>query len=326
VRKLAARAQWTIDRFEVDEHGYVLGVHQQTLTGAGMVFIPASKMLLFRTVSANNDPSGRSVLRNAYLPYHFVSRIQEYEAIAIERELNGLPFARIPSEYLTADAGTEQKAFLTKMEKILRDVKRNEQGFVILPSDLQRDAEGKLTDNYLVTFELIASSGTRDIDTNVVIGRHQMDIARSILADFMMLGRSASGSYALSESKVNLFIQAMRGYLNAVAAVLNRVLMERIWAVNGFDRELMPTLVPGDIAPVDLEKLGDFLQSFAAAGAPLFPDEELENVIRQRAGLPERPEDEVLDRSRAPKVVLPGEEDGKPKPKPADPKDEEIPE
>jgi hypothetical protein len=195
LRRLAPRAQWTIDRFETDRQGRVLGVYQTSTIGSG--FIPYDKMLHFRTASKQNDPAGVSVLRGAYQPWYFARRIQEIEAVAIERELNGMPLVRIPSEYLSPDATPEQKAFANRVSQIARDVKKNEQGYVIIPSDVYEHPDGKLTDVRLVDFELIASQGKRDIDTHAVIVRYQQDMARSALADFVMLGVNDRGSFAL---------------------------------------------------------------------------------------------------------------------------------
>ena len=109
IRKLAPRAQWTIDRFLTDENGTITGVRQSALSlKLGSVDIPASKMLHFRTSTVNNDPSGRSILRNAFTSYHYASHIQMIEAIAVEREMNGIPVGKIPSEYLGESASAAQ--------------------------------------------------------------------------------------------------------------------------------------------------------------------------------------------------------------------------
>ncbi len=50
VRKLASRAQWTIERFDVDKTtGDVLGVRQEQNYGIKSLFIPANKILLLHT-------------------------------------------------------------------------------------------------------------------------------------------------------------------------------------------------------------------------------------------------------------------------------------
>lgn len=52
--------------------------------------------MLFRTESVKDNPEGRSILRNAYRSWYFKRRIQEIEAIGIERDLAGLPVIHAP--------------------------------------------------------------------------------------------------------------------------------------------------------------------------------------------------------------------------------------
>ena len=86
VRKIAARAPWTINRFDVDRKtGDVLGI-EQTIGGFNnKSYIPTNKSLYYRTTSINGDPSGRSILRNAYTSYEYLNNLQAIEAIAVER-------------------------------------------------------------------------------------------------------------------------------------------------------------------------------------------------------------------------------------------------
>ena len=289
IRKLAPRAQWTIDRFLTDDNGAITGVRQTALTlRTGAADIPIEKILHFRTSTINNDPSGRSILRNAFTSYHYASHIQMIEAIAVEREMNGIPVGRIPSEYLADNATAAQQSFTNAFKKILRDVKFNDQGFVLLPSDVFENDDGSKTSIPMVQFDLVTAKGTRAIPTGEVILRHQQNIARSVLADFLMLGSGDKGSFALSKSKTDLFLAAASGYTEAIASVLNRQLLARLWELNGFDPDVMPSIAFGDIAPVDLAELGAFVRDIAGAGMPLFPDDDTENTIRRAAGFPEK--------------------------------------
>jgi hypothetical protein len=285
MKKLAGRAAFTIDRFETTENGDILGVWQ--VASQRNVYIPYPKLLHFRTTSIHNDPAGRSVLRSAFTSWRAANNIRYFEGVGIERELNGLPIVRIPSEYMSADSSDAQKALYNQMKTIARDVKRNEQGYIILPSDRYADDDGKLTNNLMVEFDLIASKGTRDIDTGAVILRYEQAIARSVMADFVMLGANDRGSFALSKSKADLFLRALEGYADTIAAQLNRKLLPYLWDLNGMDKADMPKLVRGRVAPVDLEELGQYIQRLALSGVDLFPDENLDKHLRDVAGLPE---------------------------------------
>ena len=225
IRKIASRAPWTINKFDVDQKtGDVLGIEQSVGLMAGKNYIPTNKSLYYRTTSLNGDPSGRSILRNAYTSYEYLNNLQQ----------------------------------------ILRDVKFNEQGYIILPSDTYPDKDGAPTNQRLVDIELMASNGKRNIDINPIINRYQHDIARSVLSEFLLLGTSG-GSYALSKSKTDLFLRALESYIQAIVDVLNKQLVERLWQLNGLDYDLMPTIKAGDVAPHDLREIAAFLRNLNGA-------------------------------------------------------------
>jgi hypothetical protein len=255
VRKIAIRAPWTISRFDVDQQtGDVKGIYQDGSGYNNSNYIPTRKSLYYRTTTINGDPAGRSILRNAYTSYEYVNNLQSIEAIAVERELAGIPVARIPAEYLSGDATAAQSGFVNNLQSILRDVKFNEQGYIILPSDTYPDKDGAPTNQKLVDVELMSSSGSRNIDIDPIVRRYQHDIARSVLSEFLMLGGGNTGSYALSKSKTDLFLRALESYIQ-----------ERLWELNGLNYDLMPTIVAGDVAPHDLREIAAFLRNLNGA-------------------------------------------------------------
>ena len=287
IRKLAIRAPWTINKFDVDQTtGDVLGLFQDTGHFNGSHYIPASKSVYYRTTSINGDPSGRSILRNAYTSYEYLNNLQSIEAIAVERELAGIPVARIPAEYLSPDASAAQIGFANNLRQVLRDVKFNEQGYIILPSDTYPDKDGAPTNVRLVDVELMASNGKRNIDIDPIVRRYQHDIARSVLSEFLLLG-SQGGSYALSKSKTDLFLRALESYIQAIVDVLNKQLIERLWELNGLPYDLMPKIVAGDVAQHDLRELGAYLRNLNGANINLSDQPDIVNALLQNAELPE---------------------------------------
>jgi hypothetical protein len=112
-----------------------------------------------------------------------------------------------------------------------------------------------------------------------------------VLADFIFLGQQAVGSFALSSDKTALFATAVGAFTKAIEDVFNRHLLPRLWALNGFDMELMPQIKCGDLEKANLAELAQFMTALTGAGAQLFPDRELENHLRNVAGLPLAPEE-----------------------------------
>lgn len=287
LRKLASRAQWTIDHFKIDEKtGEILGVYQeQSINGPDSNFIPKDKLVHYRTTTVNNDPSGRSILRNAFKSYTYLNAMQATEGIAVERELNGIPIIRIPSDYMSEDATDEQKSIMEMAKRIGRDLKFNEQGSIVLPSDVWI-LDDKISTHRLVDVELIASKGTRNISIDPIITRYQHDIARSVMAEFLMLGASSTGSYALSKSKTDIFLRSVESYINTIYDILNQQIVRPLWELNGFDIELMPTIKAGDVAPHDLDSLGSYLRNLNGADINLTEQVDIIDALLTNAELP----------------------------------------
>ncbi len=285
VRSLSLRAQNTIPKWEMDpDDGSILGVWQQPYSG-GMVMIPIQKLLLFRTTEERNNPEGRSLLRNAYRPWFFKKRIEEIEAVGLERDLAGLPIAYIPSQYLVQGADAVDRQVALEYKRLIRSIKRDTHEGLVLPST--RDTHG----NLMFEIKLLSSGGSRQFDTSKVIERYNKAIATSVLADFIFLGQGTTGSFALSSNKTELFATAVGAFTKSIAEVFNRHLLPRLWKLNGLDYAVMPTLSPGDLERPDIAALGEFVSKLTASGATMFPDRELENHLRQAAGLPLAPED-----------------------------------
>lgn len=294
VRKIACRAPWTVSRFDVeDKSGDVLGIYQDVGYGSGKHYIPTSKSLYYRTTVLNGDPSGRSILRNAYSSYVYLNNLQSIEAIAVERELAGIPVARIPSEYLSSDASAAQSGFVGNLQQILRDVKFNEQGYIITPSDTYPDKDGSPTNIRLVDIELMSSNGKRNLDIDPIVRRYQHDIARSVLSEFLMLGGGNNGSYALSKSKTDLFLRALESYIQAIVDVLNKQLVERLWQLNGLNYDLMPCIKAGDVAPHDLREIAAFLRNLNGADINVSDHPEVIQDLMDIAELNYDPDTEV---------------------------------
>jgi phage gp29-like protein len=279
-RKFPIRAQETLFRWDIDETGGINGMVQVDPSGGGVHYIPIEKAMLFRTSVNKNNPEGRSILRNAYRPWYFKKRIEEIEAIGIERDLAGLPVAFVPPEYLSASASDAQKAVLASVQQIVTSIKRNEQEGVVFPT--LYDEHG----NKQFDLNLLSSGGSRQFDTDKIIQRYDQRMSMSILSDFILLGSDKVGSYALGSTKMDLWSMAVDSIAKNIAEVINSYAIPRLMKLNGMDVSRCPQLNYGEINHVDLTEIGDFVTKLAQAGV-LVPDANLEHYLRDLAGLPE---------------------------------------
>ena len=296
-RKVQIRSQDSLSRWEMQDDGGIAGMWQLPPDKSTEVFIPINKALLFRPRAHKGSPEGRSMLRTAYKPYYFLNRLQDVEAIGAERELTGLPIVRIPTA-LIASTDPEDQAIVRKYQKVARDLRFNTQGGLVIPSD-PFDGPNGPSNVKQIDIELLASAGTRTMDVDKTISRYQTDIARSVLAEFLMLGSGTTGSFALSNDKTDLFVRSIWTLGKGIASVFNRHATPRLWRLNALDRSLMPTVTMGQIGPEDLEKLGTFLKQISDAGAPLFPDINLEQALRRLAKVPEKTPEIIAEQEAA---------------------------
>jgi hypothetical protein len=290
-RKIPIRAQETLFRWVFDEHGGTKAMIQMAPPYYQSVTLPIEKSLLFRVSSVKGNPEGRSLLRNAYRSWFYKKRIEEIEGIGAERDLAGMPIARVPMRLLTAQPGTKDADTLAAFRKMVRTVRRDEQDGVIFPREIDPETKQDLYD-----FGLLSSGGSRQFDTNGIISRYEQRILMTVLADFILVGHENVGSYALHTDKSGLFRSAINSIAESIADVLNRYAVPRLFEVNGWKLDDLPTIEPSDVDPPDLTQLGQFMTSMSAAGVQWFPDPELEKFLRQAARLPELDEDQLMVR------------------------------
>lgn len=233
-------------------------------------------------------PTHNSILRSAYIGYYYIKRMQEQEAILAER-LGGVPLIKIPATLIEqANSGNAQAAAaLAQYKRIAINLRIDEQMGVVIPSDMWPTATGSgshpMYDFQLVTPQHRASA----FEFDKTIQRYNIQMMTSVLADFLQLGHEARGTQSLAVSKVDMFFQAVEGYLNSIAAVYNRYALPRLWKLNGLDFELMPTIEPDLAQRIDLDVLSNFILRLSQAGMPLFPNDDLQTYILDAGGLPD---------------------------------------
>lgn len=279
-RRFEPRAQDTLFQWEFAEDGGIVAMHQMDpYSNRGVVPIPIVKSLLFRTSSAKGNPEGRSMLRNAYRPWWFKRRIEEYEAIGVERDLAGLPVAYVPPELLAANPSPTDAAVLAAVKAIVTGIKRNESEGVIFPQHF--DERGNKT--YDLT--LMSSGGQRQFDTDKIVTRYDQRIAMSVLSDFILLGHERVGSFSLGATKMDLFTMAIDAIASGIASVVNQHAVPRLMRLNGMDTQRPPRLAYSEVSNIDLAELGTFVSTLVTAGA-IAPDPTMEDYLREVGGLP----------------------------------------
>lgn len=280
--KIPIRSQDTLYAWKYDEMtDDFLGMIQSAPPTYEQILIPIEKSLHFTTKSNKANPEGRSILRGAYRSWAFKKRLQEIEGIGIERGLAGFPVLTGPEGVNLWDTkdDPEMQTTLSRLEAIVSGIRMDERAGLVLPEGYKLEFLGPTTKS--------------NFDINETIERYDKRIATTVMADFILLGQQSVGSFALSSNKTKLFSCAIGAYLDTICEVFNNQAIPRLIDLNEAHFKGIadyPKMVHSDIEEPDLEKLGNFIKDMVGCGA-LFPDEGIDDYIRQVAKLPERQDD-----------------------------------
>jgi len=278
-RKQNTIFQWILnypntEAYDQNHHnGDILGFIQQAPPSYTMDKIEMNKVLHFRTRVEMNNPEGISLLRNAWVPYYFTKNLQGIEAIGYERDLNGLPVVKMP-QGATTDPD-DPNSDLSKASVIVRNVRVDEQGGVVLPVGWD--------------FLLLSGAGKGFADIGRTIERYESRTLMAMLSQWIMLAQNGIGSAALSTDHTSIAEMVVDTTTNIIAETVTKQEIPRLLKLNGWTAEdiVLEHTPAGD---TDISMFADFLQKVTDK---LTWDASDELWLRQLAGLPEKTEEEI---------------------------------
>lgn len=304
----------TIEKWNTPRGGGYLkltGVTQRIDTTGQELRIPRSRMLLFRTTSSNNDPTGRSLLLGAYLDWKDLVDANKIQMTGLRRSLEGIPFARIHSKMVAqakTDATARAGVASAKKAVINLDARRDE-GF-ILPAD-RDDKHGEL----LVDVRMVGSEdgggNTKTQDAKIIIDQKEQSIARSMLAQFMTI-QGKGGSYALSKNQSEVFINSLKGYMTQIEGIMNNEAIPRLFAANregiSKDDHYLPTISFSEFVKEDVTEFFTALQKTIEMGVfEVTP--QVQSKAAQVLGIDPSGQEELLDKRNERKEKMQEEAD-----------------
>lgn len=260
IRKLASRWPTTIYDWQLPNGD--AGIQQQTVNGD--FSIPMEKMIIFTNQKEGDNWWGISLLRSAYKHWYMKDKFYLIDAISAERQGLGVPMGFVP-----VGATDEDKE---EMEKVVKNLRVNEKGFAV--------AE----EGYRIEFLDMKSGTTKNLMPS--IQGHDRSITLNVLAQFLMLGGTAVGSFALSADQSKLFILSLEAVANHIKDTINRYLIKKIVDFNFNDVEEYPTLEVEKIGTVDANSLTTSLQRAYQTGF-LTPQPADEAYVRDAMDLPD---------------------------------------
>ena len=215
--------QDTLERWgDPDAHGRVTHFNQRDPTNGKLRTAPMNKLLHFAYRPRKRNPEGHALLLSLYRPWYFKKNLEVIEAIGAERDVGNAPIALLPEGGVTS---TE----LDNLESALKAFRADENAYLILPPGVVIEPYG---------------GGGRAFNHREIIRDWQHVILRRFFADFLSLGSEGVGTQSLASEMTGFFSISIKAIQDAMVAVWNKQLIERIMAFN------QSMVSEGDILPI----------------------------------------------------------------------------
>lgn len=261
--------------------GYSTSIRQTRRARNGETLMPgevellAQHLVYYRMGAEGDNWEGVSLLRPAYKHWLMKDAIERIDAIAQEREAMGIPICYPP---MGASPGQ-----LDDIEEVLKAMRTNEQGYIVAPGPKAGtgapDGQGWL-------FEILGydrSGSGRDPQPSLAY--HTQKIAAAFISEFMRLGHGETGARATAQVQADPFLLSIEAMVGLIEQTLNEQLIKPFIAYNFPDVEHPPRLQMSLVDSTSLSQLADYVLKLTQVGA-MFPDQDLEAFLRDRADLP----------------------------------------
>lgn len=271
------RPQITIERWDTDRHSKVLGVVQRSPQTQEEIAIPREKVVYLVDDSLSDSPEGLGLFRHLTKVAARLMRYEQLEGFGFELDLRGVPLVRAPLTQLSkmVKAGSISEAQKTALLEPLNDfvsnhIKNPALG-MLLDSQPWQTTDEKATPSGPPQFgvELLDGGSYSLEEIATAIRRINLEIARILGTEHLLLGDDSRGSFALSKDKSNNFALIVDSTLKELREAFEKDLLGPLWLMNGWPEELKPTLVTDTTAIRDVEQLTAALRNLATAGVVL---------------------------------------------------------
>lgn len=296
------RPQKTIQRWDVDQNGDVLGILQCSPQDGREIYLPRGKCLYLVDDTLSDSPEGLGIFRHLAGPAKRLERYEQLEGVGFETDLRGIPVGRGPFTQLAqmVKSGEITGADRERIEGPLREFMENhikgpKLGMMLdsMPY-LTQDDKASPSAQKQWDLELLKAGSTGQEAVAEAINRVNREMARILGVEQLLLGEGAAGSHALSKDKTQSFFMLVNGTLAELTEGVKSDLLTPIFMLNGWDMALMPTPSVEAVSYQDVEIITAALKDLATAGATLDMRDPAVGEIRDLLGISRTPQD-LLD-------------------------------
>jgi hypothetical protein len=262
---LYERLQSTISAIHVDTQGRLLGVSQDGRTDVKSPEIKADQLVWYVHEREGASWQGRSLIREAFSSWFVKREMIRVASTGHRRFSMGVPTVEWETGVMPTPAQMSEARAAASAARV------GETAGLALPPGAR-----------LVLKGLEGSSP----DTLAFIKWLDLQISGSVLARWMDLGSTETGSRALATAFVDLFLLSIQAVADFTADTATRQIAARCVAWNEGDQEPVPAVQVGDVGAKN-EVTAESLKLLMDSGA-LSADPALEAHIRRQYKLPER--------------------------------------
>lgn len=203
-KKIAPRDALSITLLR-DDHGGFDGAKQRTWNGKNYidVEIPVDRCFLFTYGKERNYLYGEPAMRSAYTHFDRKHKLYYLQQLAAQA-------SSLPPRKLKLPEGSSMESIKPEVLANAEDAADNfgYQQRITLPAGWE-----------------LEEYKTNPMDLQPAIDHHDTLIARSTLMDFIALGASKTGSFALSKDKTEMFMTALVGVMHEIENHINAYLI-----------------------------------------------------------------------------------------------------
>ena len=267
-RKWAPRLPKTIQKWYVNKNGELTSIQQRTYKDNKFVEvdIPSEKLMVFVNRREGDNYLGTSLLRQAYKHWFFRDKYYKIDAVAQERLGIGLPVVTLPAGYTDDD--------YNDAKNLGENLRGNEKAYVVKKTGWEIEMMDMKNHTLRSPMEMLE--------------HHTREILKSVLAQFVDLGSTSKGSFALSQDQSQIFLSSLDASAKIIEDVINNEIQKLVdynWNVKEY-----PKLTHSDLGIKNIQELSNAIQSLSMAGA-LSPDVGMEEYLRRVLKLPDIPEE-----------------------------------
>lgn len=228
---------------------------------------PVRHLVILTLEREGDNYEGISLLRACYGNALRKRHYMRWNAIGIEKSMP-IPTAEIP-------AGKEATKEYTNLVKSLRDFTNHQKNFLTYPAG----------------WNVQLSNGTKYDPSKLEasIDNEDKRMAKAFLANFLELGLSGTGAFALSNDLSDFFLSGLVYIAGIIEDAIDDLIKELVILNFGPQSKYPKFEFTGidDKAGEELARIIDMM----VKGKVIIPDDVLESHFRKRMGLPERSED-----------------------------------